>query len=136
MGTNAHILVISRDQMLLQTRKLILGAYFDVEAAGRVPEAETLLKKNDFDLVVLCHTLSEDECGQIVGMLHRQVRQPLLLRLTAHESEAQREVPGQRVLMENGPFELLKACAGMLGYILRKKRRALPALHVSAATSD
>ena len=40
MNNGAHILVISRDQMLLQTRTLILGAYFQAEPAGRLSEAE------------------------------------------------------------------------------------------------
>ena len=38
-----QVLLVSRDAMLLQTRQLILGAFFRAKGAGRVREAEDLI---------------------------------------------------------------------------------------------
>ena len=78
MNAHSQILVISRDQMLLQTRRLILGTYFEVEAAGRMSEAGAILSKRDFDVIVLCDTLSEDECHQIEDFVRDRKPHPTL----------------------------------------------------------
>ena len=36
MKSQAQILIVGRDEMLLQTRQLILGGYFQVQIAGRL----------------------------------------------------------------------------------------------------
>jgi hypothetical protein len=54
MNQGARVLVISRDPMRLQTRELILGAFFQVNGAGRIQEAEELIATYAFDLIVLC----------------------------------------------------------------------------------
>ena len=68
MNNGAHVLVVSRDQMLLQTRALILGAYFQVESAGRVSEAEAAMAKSPFDLIVLCYSLSDGEYQKLIEL--------------------------------------------------------------------
>jgi DNA-binding response OmpR family regulator len=83
MNNGAHVLVVSRDQMLLQTRVLILGTYFQVAAAGRVPEAEAALGKQAFDLVVLCYSLSDDEYRKMLDLCLSQDRPPKVLTLRA-----------------------------------------------------
>ena len=62
MNSHARVLVVSRDEMLLRTRTMILGAFFVVQGAGRFLEATAALKGGKFDLIVLCHSLSGDEC--------------------------------------------------------------------------
>ena len=57
-----QVLVASRDPMLLQTRQLILGAFFEVHGAGRVREAEALMARFSFDLIILCSTLGDSDC--------------------------------------------------------------------------
>jgi len=68
--------VVSRDQMLLQARALMLGAYFQVESASRILEAELVLSKIDFDLVVLCYSIPEDEYQKLIELITRQKRRP------------------------------------------------------------
>ena len=65
MNSHARVLVVSRDEMLLRTREMILGAFFVVRGAGRFSEARTLLTNNRFDLIVICHSLTEDECERL-----------------------------------------------------------------------
>jgi len=60
-----QVLVASRDPMLLQTRQLILGAFFEVHGARRVREAEALMARFSFDLIILCSTLGDSDCRAV-----------------------------------------------------------------------
>src|ERR1700676_4679012 len=79
MNALPQILFVGRDRSLLQAHRLILGTYFDVEAAGRVSEACGLISRQDFDVIVMCDTLSEQECRQIADLVRDQSPQSTLL---------------------------------------------------------
>jgi DNA-binding response OmpR family regulator len=121
MHDHSQILVISRDQMLLQTRRLILGTYFEVEAAGRMSEAGMILSKRDFDVIVLCDTLSESDCQQIAEMVHDQRPQPTLFSLQG-PGKRRCSLKGTKTV-DGAPLELLKECADVLGCNLRGKHK-------------
>ena len=121
MQTHSQILVVSRDQMLLQTRRLILGTYFEVEAAGRMSEAGMILSKRDFDVIVLCDTLSDSECRQIADMVRDQTPQPTLFCLLGPANAHTSPTVGRKVA--GAPLVLLKECADVLGYDLHGKHR-------------
>ncbi len=108
--------------MLLQTHRLILGTYFDVEAAGRMSEAGSILSKRDFDVIVLCDTLSDGECRQIADLVRDQNPKPTLFSILGPGNKditmtVGRKVPG------GAPMQLLKECANALGYDLHGKQR-------------
>jgi hypothetical protein len=107
--------------MLLQTRRLILGTYFEVEAAGRVSEAGSILSKHDFDLIVLCDTLTDRECQQIADMVKGQIPQPELLSLLGPGTDGSDRSVGRKLDFVGGPLQLLKECANVLGYDLHSK---------------
>lgn len=122
MSNHSQILVVSHDQMLLQTRRLILGTYFEVEGAGRMSEAGSILSKHDFDLIVLCDTLSDNERAQIAELISDQDPQPKLLSLLGPGTRGHDPVVGRKIPAGAGPLGLLKACADTLGYDLSVKR--------------
>jgi DNA-binding NtrC family response regulator len=122
MHDHSQILVVSRDQMLLQTRRLILGTYFEVEAAGRMSEAGTILSKRDFDVIVLCDTLTESECVQIADLVRDQKPHPMLFSLLGPGNRNKGSTVADKVVA-GAPLELLKECAVVLGYNLRGKQR-------------
>jgi DNA-binding NtrC family response regulator len=124
MSRPKSILLVSMDLMVLQTRKLMLGAYFDVQAAGRVVEAKTLLREQDFDLVVLCYTLSQDDCQRIVESAQQHCPRAKILVLTA-AGYAAKHVDIHRYFLasEDGPFVLVKRSAELLGFEFRSKGR-------------
>lgn len=126
---HSQILVVSRDRMLLQTRKLILGTYFEVESAGRMSEAGSILSQRDFDLIVLCDTLSNDERQQIANMVSDQKPKPTLLSLIGPGLHGEKPAVGREVACVGGPLQLLKECADVLGFDLRatNKQRIFPA---------
>jgi DNA-binding response OmpR family regulator len=128
MSRPKRILLVSRDLMVLQTRKLMLGAYFDVNAAGRALEAKTLLGEQIFDLIVLCYTLSRDECQEIVDSAQQRCPQAKILVLTAAGYAAKRvDIHRYFLAAEDGPFTLVKKSAELLGFEFRSKGRMVQA---------
>jgi hypothetical protein len=123
MNNGAHVLVVSRDHMLLQTRALILGAYFQVEAAGRVPEAEAAMGKQAFDLVVLCYSLSDDEYRKMIELCRSQGSPPKVLTLHAANNGRARDGGDGDYTLEQGPYQLLKKTAEMVGFPLKPMGR-------------
>ena len=119
-----RILLVSRDLTVLQTRKLMLGAYFDVHAAGRVLEAKALLGEQHFDLIVLCSTLTQDDCQTIVDSAQQHCPQARILVLTAAGYAAKQvHIHGYFLAAEDGPFTLVKKSAELLGFEFRSKGR-------------
>jgi DNA-binding response OmpR family regulator len=110
--------------MLLQTRALILGAYFQVQSAGRVTEAEAAVAKTAFDLVVLCYSLSDDEYRKLIELCRGQVPQPRILTLHAAGNGRARPDSDDEYAIEQGPYELLKKSAEVLGHPLKPIGRA------------
>jgi hypothetical protein len=124
MNNGAHVLVVSRDQMLLQTRALILGAYFQVESAGRVSEAEAAMAKSPFDLIVLCYSLSDGEYQKLIELCRSQTSRPKILALHAPNNGRPRPGSDGEYAIEQGPYELLKKAAEVLEYPLKPVGRA------------
>jgi hypothetical protein len=124
MHDHAQILVVSRDQLLLQTRRLILGTYFQVESAGRISEAGSILSKHDFDIVVLCDTLSESDCRQIMEMVRNQKPEPTVLSLLGPGNRHSGSSVASKVV-DGAPLQLLKECAEVLGYNLRPGKQRI-----------
>lgn len=122
MNTHSQILVVSRDQMLLQTRRLILGTYFEVEGAGRISEAGSILSHQEFDVIVLCDTLTDVERSQIADMIRDQDPKPKLLSLLGPGTKGHDPLVGRKIPNGTGPLGLLKVCADELGYDLSVKR--------------
>jgi DNA-binding response OmpR family regulator len=123
MSDTSRILVVSRDQVLLQTRKLILGTYFEVRTAARMSEAGSILSQHDFDLIVLCDTLSDSECECIAHMVADQRPMPTLLTLLGPHTGSHDRPVGRKLALTGGPLQLLRECAGALGVDLHGKQR-------------
>ena len=124
MDEQKRILLVSRDAMVLQTRKLMLGAYFDVSAACRVVEAQKFLAEHSFDLIVFCYTLTNDDCNAILNAARLHSRGAKILTLTLTGYAARLKPPASYFLpAEEGPFVLLKKSAEMLGFEFKSKGR-------------
>ncbi len=125
MNSHARVLVVSRDEMLLRSREMILGAFFAVRSAGRFTEARALLTSNDFDLIVLCHSLTADECERLAMMAHDRAPRCQVLAMNASSRGGMAKPWADKQLgVDAGPYGLLKKCAEMVGYVLKSKARA------------
>jgi DNA-binding response OmpR family regulator len=123
MNSPSRVLVVSRDEMLLRTREMMLGAFFAVRGAGRFSEAKALLNTDSFDLIVLCHSLTSDECERLSVLAHERSPRPLVLAMSASSRVAIRPWADRQLGVDQGPYGLLKKCAEMLGYALKSKAR-------------
>jgi len=128
MDGQKRILLVSRDLTVLQTRKLMLGAYFDVCAAGRVLEAKRFMAEHPFDLIVLCYTLTDDDCDKILegARTHCPNAKFLMLTVTGFAA-APLPVQSYQLPAEEGPFILVKKSAELLGFEFRSKGRMVRA---------
>lgn len=124
MNSHARVLVVSRDEMLLRSREMILGAFFAVRGAGRFNEARALLTSNTFDLIVLCHSLTPDECERLAAMAHARVPRCQVLAMSASSRALNKLWADKQLGVDAGPYGLLKKCAEMLGFVLKSKARA------------
>jgi hypothetical protein len=57
-----HVLCFSRDPLLLKTRVAVLERQYRVVPVGSLAEILELPFGSTFDLVVLCHTVSDEDC--------------------------------------------------------------------------
>lgn len=124
MNSRARVLIVCRDEMLLRTRDMILGAFFDVRSAGRFSEAIAFLSSERFHLIVLCHSLSYDECEGLARLAHQQNPRPFVLAMCASSRGATQPWADKQLGVDEGPYGLLKKCAEMLGHVLKSKARA------------
>jgi DNA-binding response OmpR family regulator len=109
----AEVLVFSRDQLLLETRQLILGAFFRVRGAVKIEDAEALLVMHEFDLIILCSSLSEEDCQRVFDLVESRKPRPQILILINPGSE--RNLPDYVEMIDSGPYQLLKRSAEVLG---------------------
>jgi len=123
MNSHSRVLVVGRDEMLLRTREMILGAFFAVRGAGRYTEARALLSKDYFDLIILCHSLTEDECQRLAGMARERSPRPLILAMSPSSRGSEKPWADKQLGVDAGPYGLVKKCAEMLGYVLKSKAR-------------
>lgn len=127
MNSHAHVLVVSRDEMLLRTRHMILGAFFCVECAGRFTEARAMLNTKPFDLIILCHSLTADECEQLALLAHAKIPRSQVLAMSASSRTTVKPWADKQLGVDAGPYGLVKKCAEMLGYALKSKARTVHA---------
>jgi hypothetical protein len=113
--TDSRILVVSWNPMLEQTRRLILGTYFETDSAGRMSEVGQRLSDRRFALIVLCDTISDSECIDIEEMAGFYSEDAALILLEPPDRERPAYIKGLRVPCFQGPLFLLKTCAEALG---------------------
>jgi len=132
MNDANHILIVSRDPSLLQSRKLILGTLFHVDGAARVAEAEAKIARQDFGLIVLCYSLRADECQQVAALARKRIPCAKILMLSAYGTSCIEDLNDQVLVMDHGPYGLLKKVAEMLGIDLREKTSRKPVQQAAA----
>jgi hypothetical protein len=112
---DSRILVVSWNPMLEQTRRLILGTYFDTDSAGRMSEVGQRLRSGRFGLIVLCDTISDSECVDIEDLAQLCNEDAGMILLESPDRERPAYIKGVRIPCFQGPLFLLKTCAEALG---------------------
>ena len=123
-NSKLRLLVVSRDGPLLHTRDLMLGTFFSVCTAGTVAEARNLIEQERFDLLVLCHSLTEEECRHLTKLAHRK-RSTVKVLATSPRGRDVKPWADVQIGVDLGSYGLVKACADMLGFRMKSKARSL-----------
>lgn len=117
-----RVLVVSRDVPLLRARDLMLGTFFSVLTAGTVAEARNLIEEERFDLLVLCHSLTEQECRQLTKSAQLR-RSTVKVLATSPRGKDVKPWADKQIGVDLGSYELVKVCVNMLGFRMMSKAR-------------
>ena len=110
------IVAYSRDPQLLRTRRWVLErAGYQVVAATELSTITQLFPPKSIGLLILCHTLSMEECGRAIALVHTKSPQAQTLFLVAGQVDCQVESASEMLDATRGPDLLLKTVAGLVG---------------------
>ncbi|MES2393623.1 MAG: hypothetical protein V4555_18440 [Acidobacteriota bacterium] len=115
MPAPVSILLIGRDERLLETRCLVLEASgYKTTAVRELSELEEHFSRQAFDVLILCHSLRASDVQQAVATAATQPRPPKCLLLVTADIPADLALPVARVSSREGPARLLQAVASLL----------------------
>lgn len=109
------VLVHGSDEALLSTRTMVLeNAGFRVLSSVDQAEAEAVIERGDIALVVLCHSLSSEDCDAVVKVANEQNPPLKTLVLTAGESKCAEHSPAASISAFDGPRKLVETVQFLL----------------------
>jgi DNA-binding response OmpR family regulator len=111
---HARVLCIGRDPSLLRTRQLVLANHFNVVTVGTVGEMQALGQDRNFDVVLLCHSLSAEECDLAAVTARRRWPAARILALAVERSSC-RHYAEQTIRGLDGPRLLIQAIEHLVG---------------------
>jgi CheY-like chemotaxis protein len=110
-GNGFCLLHVCYDAMLTSTRELLFqGAGYGVVSSCGLSEAVKRCAQGDnFDLLILCHSVPHADKQHIIGAFRRERRAPILALTNEYEW-----ISGAHATNASDPAELLHTVAGML----------------------
>jgi DNA-binding NtrC family response regulator len=116
MARQASILIYGRDPQLLETRRWVLErSGHRVRTATELSDIAELAPQEQIGLFVLCHTLSMEECGRALALVHTRWDEVKTLVLIAGQCGCWLESSSEVVDTTEGPTKLLHAVANLVG---------------------
>jgi hypothetical protein len=82
-ATMSRILLAGSDSRLLGTRAAVLSKTGAAVIHRNATETLSILDRESFDLVVLCHSLFETDVAQIVAKVHQKIPSAKILMVTS-----------------------------------------------------
>lgn len=116
MGRKPEMLCVGLDPLLNRTRRLVLEKCFEVELAENLPQAFALLEAKRFDLVLLCYSLTDEDCRAAVQFIHRLPARPRILALAQGRERLLLKDNDEEFVM-SGPAALLEKAASMANLV-------------------
>jgi DNA-binding NtrC family response regulator len=116
MDSHPFILIYGRDYDLLETRRLVLQkAGFQARTVTNLAEAEKIAVRQPSDLLILCHSLSVEECEKALAMSNS--RQPGMKNLLLMGTTPVCKLGQNDELMSsfNGPKALIATVNRLIG---------------------
>ena len=115
MKSPAAILVYGRDPALLETRRMVLASVgYDVTEAANLSQVKRTLSERPLDLLILCHSLSTDDCHHTLALATSRWPLMRILVLTAGASGCSTQLISEVLDAIKGPRELLSTVAKLV----------------------
>jgi DNA-binding NtrC family response regulator len=115
MPTPASVLVFGRDYQLVHTRGMILEkAGFRVRTASSLPDIQQLLSEPAMDVMLLCHSLSTQECTEALALTHERWPSIQTIALVSGSSDCGSEAADAIMESTAGPAKLISAVRSRL----------------------
>lgn len=124
MSSQTSILIYGRDTRLLETRRWVLErAGYWVSQATELSSLMSLVPLEHVSLLILCHTLSMEECGRALALVQVRWPQVQTVTLIAGDAGCRLTPSSEWVDSREGPKRLVDAIASLI----RFKAPPLPA---------
>jgi CheY-like chemotaxis protein len=130
------ILLVGQDPRLLETRAAVLAKVQAAVICQDTTESLKILERETFDLVVLCHSLSENQADEIAGVIRRRWPRTKILLVVSNLSQERfhkaMELDGTS---SPEPSRLIRRAAELLGKVPQflTKEPATPQRHQAAS---
>ncbi|HEY1578297.1 MAG TPA: hypothetical protein VGF82_14610 [Terracidiphilus sp.] len=102
-----RVLCVGRDPRLLETRQLVLAKRYETVTVGSIEEMRALPIEEEFDVVVLCHSLSFEECDLSSELARGRWRHAKIVALSIQQGDCS-VAADQTVRALDGPRFLLR----------------------------
>ncbi|HSY37412.1 MAG TPA: hypothetical protein VK814_16790 [Acidobacteriaceae bacterium] len=110
MSAPASVLVFGHDYQLVHTRSLILEkAGFHVRTAHSLPDLQQLLSEPSIDVMLLCHSLTIEECAEALTLTHQRWPQIQTIALVSGSSDCASASADATMEATEGPAKLISA---------------------------
>jgi DNA-binding response OmpR family regulator len=112
------VLAIGYDPVLLETRSQVLrSAGYTVVSARSLKQAIPQFLEGDFDLVVLCHSIPEEDRQRFMNLIRRHTSRTPVVFISSGFGQLDRSAD---VTLENDPDDLV---AGLREVLSRNRER-------------
>jgi DNA-binding NtrC family response regulator len=110
MRAPSSVLVFGRDSQLVHTRSLILEkAGFHVRTASSLPDIQQLPSEPSMDVMLLCHSLSTQDCAEALILTHDRWPQIQTIALLTGSSDCGSQSVDTVMEATEGPAKLIGA---------------------------
>ena len=109
-----HVLYFSSDHHLLETRVAVLERQYRVVPVGSLAEMMELPFDSAFDLILLCHTVSDEDCRNCRAFIKGRWPSAKVLSMTRGGRSCSVEVSDIVVRGLDGPSVLLQGIDSLL----------------------
>ena len=121
MPSTASVLLLGQDEQLLQTRRWVLeSAGLQVYTATHFLALNRALADHQVDLLILCHSLTTEECDRAIAIVEAHPPKLKILALTTASSGTGATKADQAIDTAEGSKTLLSIVSGFM------KNRVLP----------
>jgi hypothetical protein len=115
------ILCFGHDQVLLKTRRWMLERQFHVEVAENFQNVGRVAYERSIDLLILCHTLNEDECQQAIHLVRMLAPKSRILAFTKLNGRVTCAGYDERIDFLDGPHSLVSQVLKLLSPVSRSQ---------------